>query len=644
MADTVSQPRGNWTTRLATAALAMFLAASFASSAPAFELFGKTLWGEREGAEPPSPDATPYEVTLTVSGLEDDDLEERLRDASSLVSDQEKVPQSPMVLTARGRDDYARITAALYAAGYYGGVIRITVDGRAVERLAPDAVLPSSPQVAIEVEPGERFRFGRVDIENRPPDAIPGKAVPKDPAELGLQSGKPAFSGLVLSSETALVGRWRYLGHPKAVVSARDVTAHHRDGTLDVRMKVEPGPQATFGRVTASGTERMNADFVAWYSGLEPGTTFDPDALNRAKAQMRRLEVFKSARLVEAEAIEADGSLPIDIQVAERPRRAFGVGASYYTIDGAGLEGYWQHRNLFGKAEKLRVEGRVSGIGSTDPEDFNFLAATTFTKPGVFTPYTDFRARIFAEQESPDTYLERSTGGSLVLSHRYSEQLEVSGGVAGAWSQTEDAFGKRDTLIASLPATLEYDTRDNKLNPTEGVHVLASASPFHEFKFANSGVLSRVRGSAYYGFGPTNRFVLAGRATVGSLVGARAREMPASWLFYAGGGDSVRGYAYRNIGPRRANGDVVGGRSYFDSSLELRAQVTDTIGIVPFIDAGAAFASTTPDFSEELKFGAGVGLRYNTGLGPLRVDVAVPVNPEIGDPSFGVYIGLGQAF
>ena len=612
--------------------------------ASAFDLFGYHLWGKKADAEEASPDATPYTVDLTLADEANDALEERLRSASGLIANQEKIPQSPMVLLARGRDDYARLVSALYAAGYYGGVIRISVDGRNVEAIQPGDGIGANPHVEIAVEPGAAFSFGKVDIENRPPPRIAGKDVPKTPEELGLEPGKPALSGIVLASESALVGRWRYLSHPKAAVIARDLTAQHSDDTLDIRLKVDPGPKADFGTVSVTGAERMDSEFVAWFTGIEPGTPFNPDTIARGKAQMRRLETFRSARFVEADKVTPEGQLPMEVQVAERPLRVFGVGASYYTIDGAGLEAYWQHRNLFGRAEKLRIEGKVNGIDATDPEDFNFLAATTFTKPGVFTPFTDFTARVFGMQDSPDSYLERSAGGTLSLTHRFNEHLSVSGGVGLVWSRTEDGFGTRDTLIANLPGTVEYDTRDDKLNPTEGVHILAEATPFQEFEFGNTGLKSRVRGSTYFGFGETNRVVLAGRATVGSLVGAPAREMPASWLYYAGGGDSVRGFAYRNIGPRLASGDVVGGLSYVDVSGEVRVMVTDSIGIVPFVDAGSAFASSTPDFSEEMKIGAGVGLRYNTGLGPLRLDVAVPLNPEDGDPAFGVYIGIGQAF
>jgi translocation and assembly module TamA len=138
--------------------------------------------------------------------------------------------------------------------------------------------------------------------------------------------------------------------------------------------------------------------------------------------------------------------------------------------------------------------------------------------------------------------------------------------------------------------------------------------------------------------------VLAGRVEVGSISGAAASMLPTSRLYFAGGGGSIRGYAHKNVGPRLADGTVVGGRSLFEASAELRIKVTETIGVVPFVDTGNAFSATLPDFSQPLKTGAGVGVRYDTGLGPLRLDVAVPLDPAPDDPDYGIYIGLGQAF
>jgi translocation and assembly module TamA len=387
----------------------------------------------------------------------------------------------------------------------------------------------------------------------------------------------------------------------------------------------------------------MDPDFVVWMTGIKPGTSYDPDDIRRAERNLRRLQVFAATRITEAEAVGPDGQLPLALSVAERPRRALGAGATYSTVDGAGIEGYWEHRNLFGRAERLRLEARVDGINSVDPADFNYLVGASFLKPGVFTPFTDLDAQLTAEQNDLDTYNQQTVRARVGLSHEVFEGLRVSSALNLEASNIDGVYGDRDFLLASLPSVVDYDGRNDPLEPVRGVRARLGLEPFYEFEFGNGGLIADLKGSTYWSFDPEGKWVLAARGGVGSIVGAPADEMPENKLFYVGGGGSVRGYSYRSIGPV-VNDEVVGGRSYVEASLELRARVTDTIGIVPFVDAGAAFESSFPDFSDSIKVGAGIGVRYYTSLGPIRADVAIPLDPGPDDPSFAIYIGLGQAF
>ncbi|WP_428672913.1 BamA/TamA family outer membrane protein, partial [Roseibium sp.] len=161
----------------------------------------------------------------------------------------------------------------------------------------------------------------------------------------------------------------------------------------------------------------------------------------------------------------------------------------------------------------------------------------------------------------------------------------------------------------------------------------------------NSNAIGFVKGtvSSYYALDDSKRFILAGKATAGSIFAPSVEAIPASRRYIAGGGGSIRGYAYRNVGPR-VDGEVTGGRSIIELSGEVRIQVTETIGVVGFVDAGNAYEDSFPDFSEGLKVGVGGGLRYFTPIGPLRIDAAVPLDPEKDDPDFALYVGLSQAF
>ncbi|HUG62182.1 MAG TPA: autotransporter assembly complex family protein [Methylomirabilota bacterium] len=614
------------------------------AAASAFEIFGFRFFGSDEPEEPIGPDARPYALDVDVL-TDDETVTDAVLGASRLHRERdEPPPPSTAALLNRASAEYARIVGVLYTRGYYGGAVTITIDGRDPLSIPADAVLPDPVPIRISVDPGPVFRFGDVSIAGRaPPPEYDDDIVDPSSDASDLTPGAVARSPAVLASERLLVEEWREQGYPKAAIVSRDALANHPTQTLDVSILAESGPQAVFGPIGITGTEVMDPDFVVWMTGIEPGQPFDPDDIARAERNLRRLQVFSATRFVEADAVTEEGTLPMTLTVAERPRRALGAGATYATLDGAGVETYWEHRNLFGRAERLRIEGRVGGIDSVDPEDFNYFLGAFFLKPGVFTPFTDFTAQLSAEQNDLPTYNERTVRARVGLAHEIFEGLKVSTAFNVEASRIEDSIDTRDYLLASLPSDIEYDGRDNHLDPTSGVRARLVLEPFHEFQFGNTGVIADLEASTYWAVDDDGRFVLAARAAVGSVVGAPVDEMPESRLFFAGGGGSVRGYEFRNIGPR-VNGDVVGGRSYVEGSLELRAKVTDTIGIVPFVDAGSAFRSSVPDFSEDIKVGAGIGIRYYTGFGPIRADVAVPLNPDDDDPDFAVYIGLGQSF
>lgn len=437
---------------------------------------------------------------------------------------------------------------------------------------------------------------------------------------------------------------WRQQGFAKARIGGRDVVADHATSTVDVTITVEPGRLAAFGDVSVTGTERMNPEFVRSQTGLTVGEEYDPDALARAQKRLDRLEVFRAARFEAAEAIGVDGLLPYTLIVQELPGARFGVGANYSSIDGLGIEGYHLWRNLFGQAERLRLDARVASIAyPLDTEQFDYFFGGTFTKPGVFTPDTDLVAAVSAERTIYPKYTETSAEGRVGLTHFFSDEITIEGGASLERSRFDDSFGTRDFTTAGLYTNATLDFRDDRVDATSGWYAQASLEPFYEFRFANAGARVTLEGRTYFGFGEEDPFVLAGRIKGGALVGPALSEISPDKLFFAGGGGSVRGYGYKSIGVDDGAGNVTGGRYLLEGSLEARARINESFGIVAFLDGGYVAADVFPSI-DDLRLGAGAGLRYYTGLGPLRLDAAIPLNKKPGDAEYAVYVGIGQAF
>ena len=621
-------------------------AAGLGVVAPAqgFELFGVKFFEDQSEADADSviADPQPYSVDLVVNTT--GDLENVVRNASALIADEAEPASGAAGLLAKARGDYRRIVAALYNEGHYGGVVSIRVGGAEVTSLATDIDLPDPVAVSIVVDPGPLFNFNRVDIVNQAPATTDPFDQVDLPSGQGFGVGETAKSSVILKSETLALEAWRQQGYAKAVIASRDVVADHATNLVDVTITVNPGQKAAFGDVTVSGTERMDPEFVRRQTGLTPGEEFDPDEIERAQKRLDRLEVFRSARLTAAESIGADGLLPYTLLVQELPGARFGVGATYSTLDGLGVEAFHLWRNLFGQAERLRLDARVASIAfPIETEEFDYYFGGTFTKPGIFTPDTDLVAVVAGERTVFPTYSETSVLGKFGLTHMLSDQITLEGGALLERSRFDDVFGTRDFAIAGVYGAATLDFRNDKVDATSGWYLRADVEPFYEFNYGNAAGRVTVEGRTYFGFGEDDPFVLAGRVKAGAIVGPELNEIPPDRLFFAGGGGSVRGYSFKSIGVDDGFGNIVGGRYLLEASLEARAKVTETIGVVGFVDGGYVAGDTFPGL-DDLKLGVGAGVRYYTGLGPLRLDVAIPLNKQDSDPDYAIYVGIGQSF
>lgn len=637
------EARGRWRLRSRAAALilAPMLAFALAGPASAIEILGFKLFENKADEETPIVDPLSYTVSLElVDGGEDGGLRDRLEAASALVSGAGKPVSGSVGLVSRASSDFEQLLAVLYEDARYGGIVRIVLDGRPLKDLPPDADLSASGPVTVQivVTPGRQFHFRNIRIDS-------DDGVYRDPQSYGLVTGEVAGSMAILSAEEALVGELKNSGHPLAEVTDRDVVADHASAAIDLVLSLAPGPMAPFGETSVEGATEVDPAFVREMTGIVAGETYDPGQMKAAANRLRSLDVFSSVTVRGRDQLDENGSLPVDVTVSERKHRFIGAGATFSSTDGGGLEAYWGHRNLFGRAEKLRVEGSVSGLGETGAaKDLTYRGALLFEKPGIFGPASKFSSRLSVAQENPDAYRRFSVAGFAGISRELNDKQTVSAGLDVEYAKLADSFSANlETLTVALPIEFVHDARDNRLNPAAGYRLVAGVEPAWETLGSNVFVKVRGEASVYRALDEARRLIVAARLAGGSIIGSDLAGVPANRRFYAGGGGSVRGYGYQGIGPRDALGRPTGGRSMLEGSLEARIGVSENVGIVPFIDAGMVSADSYLA-GAQLRLGTGVGIRYATPFGPLRLDVAVPLNKGPLDPDYGVYAGIGQAF
>jgi translocation and assembly module TamA len=575
--------------------------------------------------------ASGFELRFAIAAEED--LAETIEAASLLAQVQGQVQRPRREVVAAAQADYSRLLAVLFEAGHFGPVISISVDG--TEAAALPVIGSSDPvrEVVVSVEAGPVFLFRQAEIA----PLAPGTELPE-----GFAAGERAGTEILRQATAEGIEAWRAIGYAKAEVAGQEIVADHETDRLDARIRLGPGPRLAYGPLTIEGNERVRTGTIRRIADLRPGRVFDPEEVRDASRRLQRTGAFRSVAVVEADEPTPDATLPLTIQVVERLPRRFGFGAEIGTTEGAALSAFWLHRNLTGFADSFRVEGEVSGIGG-DSGGEDYRLGFAYSRPSTFNPETDLL--VTGEIEHLDEPEFTSDRAELVIGARriVNDEFQYTYAISLERSDVTDAFGERAFSIVSLPLGAQYDRRDDPLNPTDGYFVEATLDPFYGFEQAGPGLRFTADLRGYEGFGAEERTVVAARVQLGTVVGPDIDEVPARDLFFSGGGGTVRGQPFQSLGVELANGRQVGGRSFLGLTGELRQRVTDNIGVVGFVDGG--FVSAESDWSDgDSHVGAGLGVRYNTGIGPIRLDLAVPVSGPGDNTGFEVYIGIGQAF
>ncbi|GJE76994.1 autotransporter assembly complex protein TamA [Methylorubrum suomiense] len=643
--------------------LSAVMAAGLPQPAAAFDLFG--LFGSEEEPPTPTPSALPYSVRIT--GTDDSDVLTALQDTSTLYRLRQEAPPDGEGLVRRAEADLRRLTDVLSGYGYYQGTVSIRIDGvpvtgdaslaaaaRAAEGSRARALVPV--KIAVDLGPAYTVRSVRaLDPRGRP---FPAELLPERFVRPG--DDVPARSATVLAREARIVDRFRALGHPFAKAVSRDPVVDDAAHVMDVTFTIDPGPKAGLGEVAVSAPEGIDPSVIRSFIYTEPGDPYSPKAVADIRRSVARIEGLGAIRVREGESLDPQGNLPIFVEVSERERNLIGVSARYSTVDGPGIRAYYANRNLFGGAETLRLDADIYYLGlgydpfaqqrkaaGIDTTGLGGRLSATFVKPALWGSRNDLLANAFVTREVQQSYFVDAAGASVAVRHRFSDTFSAQIGVDGQVGRSKDALGTVNYRLIGVPVSVTYDSTDNLLDPTQGFRFQASAAPYPGFLGSDPGIfVAKAQGSTYYALDEDANYILAGRLGFGSVSGARLDEIPDNFRFFAGGGGSVRGFAFRTLGPRGPFNLPIGGRSLLEASIEARIKVTDTIGIVPFFDAGTAFASTLPDFDERIRKAVGLGLRYYTGIGPIRVDVAFPLDRIKGyhERPVALYISLGQAF
>ena len=547
-------------------------------------------------------------------------------------------------LSARARTDGNLLRRMLRIYGYYDGEVIQTIGA-----IEPDGNTSASPSVRFEISPGPRYRFGAIDLGDLP---ATGSDFPALRTAFGIQTGDPLDNDRIVVSRIALDTALGESGYAFAKLGEPELVADHRREEGDLSLPVTNGGRYRFGGVVSNLPDFLPNRHLQIIARFETGDLYQRSQVEDLRKAIIATGLVSSVALTPRQTLapqgETSGEVAIDVAMTKAPLRTIAGAIGYDSGEGFRVEASWEHRNLFPPEGMLRVRG----VAGTKEQ----LAGITFRR-------NNFRGRdqvltfdLYGNSVKRLAYVARTVAFSATFEKLttliFQKPWVWSAGLEAVASNEREGDVKgistapQTYYVVALPLRAALDTSDNLLDPARGFRAALRISPEVSFSAGRRTSYARIQADASTYLPLGKAAVLAARVRFGSIPGTAIVDIAPSRRFYAGGGGSVRGFGYQEIGPRDALGLPSGGRSLSEFSIEARVKTGlfgGSLSLVPFLDAGTVDDGITPQF-RGMRFGAGLGLRYQTGFGPIRLDIGTPLNRRPGESPVAVYVALGQAF
>ena len=572
-----------------------------------------------------------------VRGVTDGELREQIERA---IGEAKSIPESRFEARRRAREAAEDAIAALRTQGYYGYDV------------APDVVDPDEddsgqpPQPVLVIKPGPRFRFAGAGVAWIGEEPLPEVIISAEQA-MAIRRGAAGKAADVLAAEGRVIAAIQKRGYADAAPGVREVIVDHETRTVRPTFRIIAGPRVMMNGVTVDPAGRTRADWVVALAPWTAGEVYDPEDLAELERRLLDTGAYDSVSvsLQSADKADAEGRRPVLVALTDRPTRTLELSAGFSTSEGPGLDVRRTRYNRLGRADtttyilrmaelEQRFEARLALPHWRRPQQTLTMAA------GVYNELTDaYDAAGFLATGDITRRFGRTSFVTLGVSLDASRSAEKTQ-INNTTIRGED----RNILTTAILGAFALDRSNDPLDPTRGWRLTATVEPtaavgdLQALYFRAQG-----QGSAYFSLDEEARTVVATRVKLGSIFGAALEDVSAPRRFFAGGGGSVRGYAWQDIGPRLADNTPQGGLSLFEASFEVRQKLTQRWAVAGFVDVGAIGTDAFPQ-GDDFSAGVGVGVRYDLGFGPIRADIAVPLKRREGDPEFQIYISIGQAF
>jgi translocation and assembly module TamA len=563
----------------------------------------------------------------------DADLAGQFKSLSALEKGDGKAANTAMV-AARLTEDSQLMETVLASQGWYSPIVRT--------RLDPPTDAERGLGAVLTVAPGKRYVFSDIVLKADP--TVPANLVADN---FAVKVGEPIVAERVQGAEAQIAVALPENGYPFAKVGDRDILLDQDAGNGVYTLPVTVGPRGRFGGFVTDGDLAFDAKHIEVLTRFKRGDLYDSRKVDDLRKALVATNLFSTVAVEPQKSGEAvgDGTEYVTLHVKQDagPPRTIAGSLGYAAGEGMTAQATWTHRNMFPPEGALiahaiagtRQQGagvtfRRSNAGKRD-RTLEVVAEAFHNDYDAYSAYTGRLAARIARDSTP-IWQKRYT---------YAFGVEFLGTAETDYDAATNGRKRNTYYVAGINGQLGFDTSDDLLNPTKGYRVTALVQPEATVRGGfDPYVRARIDASTYYPV--SDSFVLAARVRLGTIQGAGLFDIAPSRRLYAGGGGSVRGYAYQALGEQAPDRNPVGGRSLNEGSFEARYRFGN-YGVVAFVDAGQAYRETTPQFND-LRYGVGIGGRFYTNFGPMRLDLATPLGRKPGEARFNLYVSIGQAF
>lgn len=557
-------------------------------------------------------------------GLKDEQILKDIKNSSQLISLQKHPPRSVNGLKHRAEIDVSEITKIMKSYGYFDALISFELEE-----------YKNRVIVYILIEPGERYHLSYYNLYSSP--CAEKKPLDLALSDIGVELNKPLTFWQISDIDTNIVTALTQKGYPLASVKKKVVYVNSKTKTIGINQCVEKGGLAHFGPITIVGLKNIDPRFIEKKIQWKEGEIYSSQKVEETQMRLLSTQLFSSAMITHDKKLDKNKKLPMKIHLTEALHRNINFGVNYATVDGFGTSFGWKNRNLRGLGETLDLFGDIS--------QRSHRGSLTYVKPDVFKLDQNYVLKLIARRQRIRVY--RAYMYTIVnrLDSKINNFTDMSIGIKGEYDDVTHSINDGKYWLLGLPTYVKYSTANHMFNPTSGITVTYQPTPYENFKDKNVFFLKqRLICQWYWPFTENRKNCLAFRVQFGSIVGAKLTNIPMTKLFFGGSDDDLRGYRYWTVSPLNKNGDPTGGRSAIYCNIEPRFRVTEKIGIVPFFDIGNVQRTVYPTVCGKWHKSVGIGVRYFTFFGPLRLDVGFPLDRRKFDPRFRFYGSIGQTF